>query len=204
MKRFLIIYAAISMLGMMLLLSRENLYVLAALIIGILLLGHRELWSLIRYRRMPVIDERVRNNLSSAMRLTGVFFFIASILLILLMRFNVFKGTPTSLIISGQLVVVGLVYVIGYYYYDRVLPGLGERAARWLKICLITAGLSLTTIALAIVLHNLVSYWFGIEEAVFFILGVLAGPAVFALSLLFSLGIYISGLFGHAGHGEIY
>jgi hypothetical protein len=204
MKRFLIIYAAISMLGMMLLLSRENLYVLAALIIGILLLGHRELWSLIRYRRMPVIDERVRNNLSSAMRLTGVFFFIASILLILLMRFNVFKGTPTSLIISGQLVVVGLVYVIGYYYYDRVLPGLGERAARWLKICLITAGLSLTTIALGIVLHNLVSYWFGIEEAVFFILGVLAGPAVFALSLLFSLGIYISGLFGHAGHGEIY
>jgi hypothetical protein len=201
MKRFMIIYAAISMLGMMLLLSRENLYVL---IIGILLLGHRELWSLIRYRRTPVIDERVRNNLSSAMRLTGVFFFIASILLILLMRFNVFKGTPTSLIISGQLVVVGLVYVIGYYYYDRVLPGLGEWAARWLKICLITAGLSLTTIALAIVLHNLVSYWFGIEEAVFFILGVLAGPAVFALSLLFSLGIYISGLFGHAGHGEIY
>ena len=203
MKRFLIIYAAISILGILLLLSRENLYVLAALIIGILLLGHRELWSLLRYRRLPVIDERVRNNLSSAMRLTGVFFFLASILLILLLRFNVFKGTPTGLIISGQLAVVGLVYVIGYYYYDRVLPGLGERATRWLKICLITAGLSLSTVALGIVLHNLISYLFNIEEGVFFVLGLAVAPAVFAVSLLFSLAIYIRGLFSPTGRVEI-
>ena len=190
----LIVYAAISMLGVMFLLSRENVYMVIALALGFLLLGHRELWSLVRYRRLPVIDERVRNNLTSAMRLTGGFFFIASISTILAMRFNAFEDTPTGLIISGQLVIVGIVYLVGYHYYDRVRPNLEEKALRWLKVCLITAGLSLSTIALAIVLHNLVSAWFGVEDAFFFILGLLVAPAVLAVSLLGSLVIFIKGL----------
>ena len=190
----MIIYAAISILGLMMLLSRENVYVVLALILSFLLLGHRELWSFVRYRRLPVIDERVRDNLTNAMRLTGGFFFIASIVLILLMRFNIFHDTPKELIISGLLVIVGVVYLIGYHYYDRVRPNLGERATRWLKICLITAGLSLSTIALAITLHNLVSAWFGFEEAFFFILGLLVAPAVLSASLLGSLAVFIKGL----------
>jgi uncharacterized membrane protein len=190
----LIAYAIISMLGLMMLLSRENVYMVIALVVGFLLLGHRELWSLIRCRRLPVIDERVRNNLTSAMRLTGGFFFIASIVLILLLRFNVFRSTPMGLIISGQLAIVGIVYLVGYHYYDRVRPNLEEKAMRWLKVCLITAGLSLSTIALAIVLHNLVSAWFGFEDAFFFILGLLIAPAVLAASLLGSLAIFIKGL----------
>jgi hypothetical protein len=190
----LIAYAIISMLGLMMLLSRENVYMMIALVVGFLLLGHRELWSLIRYRRLSVIDERVRNNLTSAMRLTGGFFFIASIVLILVLRFNVFRSTPTGLIISGPLAIVGIVYLVGYHYYDRVRPNLEEKAMRWLKVCLITAGLSLSTIALAIALHNLVSAWFGFEDAFFFILGLLIAPAVLAASLLGSLAIFIKGL----------
>jgi hypothetical protein len=193
-KWVLVAYAVISVLGLMVMLSRENIYVVIALILGFLLLGHRELWSLVRYRRLPVIDERVRYNLTSAMRLTGIFFFIASIVLVLLLRFNVFRNVSTGLIVSGQLVIVGLVYLIGYHYYDRVRPNLGERALRWLKICLITAGLSLSTIALAIVLHNLISQWFGFEDAFFFILGLLVAPGVLAASLLGSLAVFIRGL----------
>ncbi|MFC1846131.1 hypothetical protein ACFLYM_01790 [Chloroflexota bacterium] len=195
MRWFLIVYAAISILGLMVMLSRENVYVVLALVLGFLLLGHRELWSIIRYRRLPVIDERVRDNLASAMRLTGSFFFIASIVLVLLMRFNVFRDTPKELIISGLLVIVGAVYLLGYHYYDRVRPNLGERATRWFKICLITAGLSLSTIALAITLHNLVSACFGFkEEAFFFILGLLVAPAILMISLLGSLAVFIKGL----------
>jgi hypothetical protein len=190
----LITYAVISMLGLMVLLSRENVYIAIALVLGFLLLGHRELWSLVRYRRLPVIDERVRHNLTSAMQLTGIFFFVASIVLILLLRFNVFRDTSMGLIISGLLVIVGIVYLIGYHYYDRVRPNLGEKAMRWLKICLITAGLSLSTIALAITLHNLISHWFGFEDAVFFIIGLLVAPAILAISLLGSLAVFIRGL----------
>jgi hypothetical protein len=201
-RLILIAFAIISMLGLMMLLSRENVYVVGALVLGFLLLGHRELWSLARYRRLPVIDERVRSNLTSAMRLTGSFFFIASIVLILMMRFNVFQDIPTALIISGQLVVVGIVYVVGYHYYDRVRPNLGEQAARWLKICMVTAGLSLSTIALAIALHNMVSAWFGYEDTFFFILGLLVAPAVLAASLLGSLVVFIKGLWASFSGGE--
>jgi hypothetical protein len=52
----------------------------------------------------------------------------------------------------------------------------------------------LSTIALAISLHNLVSYWFGIEDAFFFILALLVAPAVLAISLLVSLAVFIKGL----------
>ncbi len=190
----LIAYSIISILGLILLLARENIYIVIALVLGFLLLGHRELWSLIRYRRLPVIDERVQNNLTKAMQLTGVFFFIASIVLILLLRFNVFRDTPTGLIISGQLVIVGIVYLVGYHYYDRVRPNLGEKATRWLNICLITAGVSLSTIALAIVLHNMFNVWFGFEDAFFFIVGLLIAPAVLAISLLGCLAVFIKGL----------
>lgn len=202
-KWILIAYAAASILGLMMLLSRENVYVVIALVIGMLLLGHREFWSLIRYRRLPVIDERVKDNLTGSMRLTGIFYLISSLVLILVMRFNVFEDAAAGLIIGGQLVTVGFVYLVGYYYYDRVRPGLGERASRWLKIFLVAAGLSLSTIAAAIVLHNMVSAWLGIEEAFFFILGLLVAPAVLGISLAGSLVIYIRGLCGVAGRGEI-
>ncbi len=202
-KLVLIAYAAVSILGLMLLLSMENVYVVGALVAGFLLLGHREIWSLIRYRRLPVFDERVQNNLTSAMRLTGIFFFIASIVFVVVLRFNVLRDTPLAPIASGQVVIVGLVYLLGYHYYDRVSPNLGRRARLWLKICLIAAGLSLSTVAMGIVLHNMISHWLGFEEGFFFVLGLLVAPGVFALSLLVSLGIYIKGLFGQASRGEI-
>jgi hypothetical protein len=202
-KWVLIVYAVVSVLALMLLLSRENVFVVAALVIGFILLGHRELWSLVRHRRLPVIDERVRTNLTSAFRLTAIFFFIASVVLILLLHFNVFKNVPASVLVSALLVIVGLIYVITYHFYDRVYPSLGVRAVRWLKICLIIAGFSVSTIALSIVLHNLVSSWIGFDEGFFFVLGLLVAPAVLAISLLGSLGIYINGLILSVKQGKI-
>ncbi len=193
-KVILTVLAVLSILALMVLLSRENVYVVLALAAGMLLLGYRELWSLIRYRRLPVIDERVRSNLTGAMRITGIFFFIESLILILLLHFNVFKDTPASLLIGGQLMLVGLMYLIGYNYYDRVEPCLGKKAMKFLKVCLITAGFSLGLIAFSITFHNLIYLWFELEEAVFFILGLLVAPAVLGLSLLGSLGVYVKGL----------
>jgi hypothetical protein len=196
------VYAVISLLGLMILLARENIFVVLAIFISVLLLGHREIWSLITRGRLPVIDERVRDNLTGAMRLTGIFFFIASICVILLLRFNVFKDTPKELIFSAQLVIVGLVYLIGYHYYDRVQPNLGKRAGKWLKICLISAGLAVSTIAMAIVLHNFMSVWFNFEDAFFFILALIVAPLVLAVSLLGCLTVFIRGLFGTTSRGD--
>ena len=71
-----------------------------------------------------------------------------------------------------------------------------------LKVFLIAAGLSLSTIAFAIAMHNLVSAWFGFEEAFFFILGLLVAPAVLAAGLVGSLVIFIKGIFGSFNRGE--
>lgn len=201
-KVILISYSVICVLILMLMLARENVFIIAAIALGFVMLGHREIWSLIRYHRMPVIDERVKDNLNSAMKLTGVFFFTASIILILLMRFNVLHDTSKEILISGQLLLVGLVYVLSYYYYDRVLPNMGERSMRWMKACLIIAGVSIGTAAISIVLHNLIGALFDFEEAVFFILGVLVAPGVFALSILGLIVLYLKGLFGSAAQGD--
>lgn len=202
MKLILIIYSSISLLGLLLLLSRENIIVVAALFLSLLLLWYRELWSLIRYRRLPVIDERVRENLTGAARITGAFFFIASLVIVLLLRFNVFKNISTLVVVSGLLVTVSLVYPIAYLYYDRVLPNLDGRALRWLRIFLFSAGLSLSTIAFCIAAHSLMAFLFHIEEAFFFILGLLVAPAIFVISLLCGIFIYFLGLFWNFGRGE--
>jgi hypothetical protein len=89
---------------------------------------------------------------------------------------------------------VGIVFLIGYHYYDRVSPNLGVKAGQWLKIFLVTAGLSLTTIAFSIAMHNMVSAWFNFEEAFFFIMGLIVAPAVLIISLLGSLAVFIKGL----------
>ena len=44
------------------LIALEQYYVVIALIIGILIMRHRELWSLIRTGKLPPVDERVREN----------------------------------------------------------------------------------------------------------------------------------------------
>ena len=203
MKLILVIYTVVSLLGLMLLLSRENIFIVTALFLSLILLWYREIWSLIRYHRLPVIDERVRDNLTGAARITGVFFFVASLIIVLLLRFNFFKNISSSIVVSSFLVTVSLLYPIAYLYYDRVLPNLGRRAFHWLKISLFSAGISLSTIAFSITVHNLVDVFFHIEEGFFFVIGLLVAPALLVLSFLCIVCIYFSGLFNTSGRGEL-
>ena len=77
---------AISMTAFILaviLISLEAYYVAIALIAGTLIIGHRELWSLLRRHKMPPVDERVRDNLNKSVRNGFIFFALASALLML-------------------------------------------------------------------------------------------------------------------------
>lgn len=67
-RLILIAYAIISVLGLMILLSRENVYVVGALLLSFLMLGYCELWSLARFRRLPVFDERVSKTLRKPLK----------------------------------------------------------------------------------------------------------------------------------------
>ena len=60
MKRAYLAIAITALVVTVLLISLRAYYVAIALIAGALIIGHRELWSLLRSRKLPPIDERVR------------------------------------------------------------------------------------------------------------------------------------------------
>jgi len=67
-KRVLLAVSITALIVTITLISLRAYYVTIALIVGTLLIGHRELWSLIRRRKLPPIDDRVRENTSKAIR----------------------------------------------------------------------------------------------------------------------------------------
>ncbi len=185
-------------------------YVTIALIVGALLLGHREFWSLIRRRKLPPIDERVRENTNKSIRNGFIFLILA--LIFLMLPFSVrLTETPNTVHILGGLFLSALaVYLFSYLFYDRVKPKLDEGRLKMLRIFLLVAGISLGVFIISVFLHNAIyglfihflgeDFWerTGIgDEPVFFIISLLAVVS-FAVGLIGSLVMFIKGLFSKA------
>jgi len=174
-------------------------YVVVALIVGTLLIGHREFWSLIRRKKMPPIDERVRENTSKSIRNGFIFLIIA--LAFLMLPFSVMltsDSTNTVHLLGGLFLSGGAVYLFSYLFYDRVEPKLDERGLKILKTFLLVTGISLGTFIISVFLHNALSGLFDMEEPVFFFIAVIISPVAFAVGLIGSLVIFIKGLFSKA------
>ena len=176
----------------------EAYYVAVALIVGVLTMGHRELWSLITKRKLPPVDERVRANVGKSIRNAFLFFAVASVFLMLLFSVNRDWSPDILNLLGGLFLAVGVVYLLSYLFYDRAQPKLGERGLKMLKTFLLLAGISLGVFIISVFLHNVISGLFDIEEAVFFFLAVFIAPAGFAVGLAGSLVIFLKGLFGRA------
>ena len=192
------------------LISIEAYYVAIALIAGALIIGYREFWSLIRRRKLPPIDERVRENIGKSVRNGFVFLLIALAFLMLPFSVRITEGPNTVHVLGGLFVSGGIVYLLSYLFYDRVEPGLGERGVKLLRIFLLVAGISLAAFIISVVLHNVIYglfiHWFGEDfwerigigdEPVFFIVALLSVVA-FAVGIIGSLVIFIKGLFSKA------
>ena len=123
------------------LISLENFYVAVALVVGAVILRYREIWSLLRWRRLPPIDERVRENTGKSIRNAFVFFGLATALPLngqttgeISDRFDVYF-VPAGYVFS----IWGLIYLalIGYSLY-QVLPSQREnprlRRTGWLYV----------------------------------------------------------------------
>ena len=105
----------------------QSYYVGIAIIVGMLLVGYRELWSLITTRKLPPIDERIRENTGKSVR--NGFIFLLLMLGYLMMPFaaRLAEDADISLIFSSLLISGGLVYCLSYVFYDRIEPKLSER-----------------------------------------------------------------------------
>jgi len=189
------------------LISLEAYYMAVALLVGALLMGHREVWSLIRNKKLPPIDERVRENTGKSIRNGFIFFVIAIAFLMLPFSVRLVEAPETVHVLGGLFLSAGVVYLLSYLFYDRVGPRLGEKGLRMLKTFLLISGISLGAFIISVVLHNaiygLFIHFFGAdiwdrlgvsEEPVFFFIALLALVA-FAVGLIGSLVLFIRGLF---------
>ena len=206
-KKLLLAVAITALVVAVILISLEAYYVAIALITGALIIGHRELWSLIRRKRLPPIDERVRENTSKAIRNGFIFFALASAFLMLPFSVRLIETPDTVHVLGGLFLSGGMVYLVSYLFYDRAEPGLGEKGLKMLKIFLMVAGISLGAFIISVFLHNaiygLFIVWFGEDfwdrigvgdEPVFFFIALLSIVAL-AVGIIGSLVMFIKGLF---------
>jgi len=180
------------------LISVKAYYVAIALIIGILLIGYRELWSLLTTRKLPPFDERIRENIGKSVRNGFIFLVIALAFLMLPFSTILVTKPETAHVLGGLLLSGGAAYLLSFIFYDRVEPKLRERGLRMLKVFLMTAGISVAVFILGVFLHNALSALFGVEEPVFFFISVFLAPLGFAVGLIGSLVIFIQGLLAKA------
>lgn len=178
------------------LIALEAYYVAVALVVGLLVMSHREVWSLIRRRKFPPVDERVRENTAKAVRNGFIYFAAATAILMLPFTVILTEGSDTLQVLAGLFLSAGLVYLLSYLFYDRAEPRMAEKRLILLKKFLWVVGMSIAAFIISVFLHNALSGIFGIEEPVFFIIAVLVAPLALLVGLLGSLVLFIAGLAG--------
>ena len=87
-KRVFLAVCITALVLTIILISLKAYYVLVAIIIGTVVMAYRELWSLVRTKKIPPVDERVRENTSKSIRNGFIFFAIALIFLMLIFSIN--------------------------------------------------------------------------------------------------------------------
>ncbi len=206
-KRVFLAVFITALIVTVILISLKAYYVAIAIVVGTLLMGHRELWSLLRKRKLPPIDERVRENTSKSIRNGFIFFAIATAFLMLPFSVKLVEAPDTVHVLGGLFISAGAVYLLSYLFYDRVKPKLEARGLKMLKTFLLVAGISLAAFIISVFLHNAIyglfihflgaDFWDRVglgDEPVFFFIALISALS-FAVGIVGSLVLFIKGLF---------
>ena len=193
-KRAFLAVSITALILTVLLISLQAYYVVVALVAGLLIIGHREIWFLVRTGKLPPVDERVRQSSGRAVRNGFIFYAIATAFLMLAFTLNKTADPDIVNVLGGLFFSAGVVYLLSYFYYDRVEPNLGERGLKMIKRFLLLAGISLGAFIISFFLHNFLSGLLGVEEPVFFIIAVIVSPLGLAVGLIGALVLFIKGL----------
>ena len=193
-KRAFLAVSITALILTVLLISLQAYYVVVALVAGLLIIGHREIWFLVRTGKLPPVDERVRQSSGRAVRNGFIFYAIATAFLMLAFTVNKTAEPDIVNVLGALFFSAGVVYILSYFYYDRAEPSLGERGLKLMKTFLLLAGISLGAFIISVFLHNLISGLLGAEEPVFFIIAIIISPLALAAGLIGSLVLFIKGL----------
>ncbi len=188
----------ITLVVTVLLIAVEQYYVAVALFLGIIIMQHREIWSLLTQRRIPPADERVKENTSKAIRNGFIFFAAATAFLMMPFGEIVTDRLDTPHVLGALFLSSGLVYMLSYLFYDRAGLEMSPKRLKLLKRFLLLGVMSLPTFIIGVFMHSALSALLDIEEPVFFVVAVIVAPLVLAVGLLGSLVVLFMGLFGKA------
>ncbi len=168
----------------------------AVIIIGAIIAGHREIWSLIRYRKMPPHDERVNANINKSIRNGFLAFIIISLITLLFYVTEEFARIDLEYYLVALILLVELVYVISYLFYDKIEANLGKRDIKALKIFAVFEVASLVFFILTILFPSMIGLLFpGITGDIITLRIVTFIPiGVFSLGIIGSSAIFIKGL----------
>ncbi len=164
-------------------------YLAAAAILAVLLIiARREIWSLLKTGRWPVVDERVSQIANKAILNSFVALLAMSLMLVLMTAHDNQVSLPPADLIGTLLAVTGFTYAASYIYYDGLEFRLHSREKRALKALMITAlGAALVFIIDAFFINSLIG--FGAHVALLW-----GSLAVFAAGALGSLALWLRGL----------
>jgi len=198
-KMVFLVFSITALIMTIILIVLEVYYAAGALIVGMLIIGHRELWSLIRRGKMPPVDERVKENINKSIRNSFIFFGVVSILIMLLYITDPRVLQPDlEYFLGGLLLSVGIVYVISYLFYDRVETNLDRKGLKTFRTFLLVAGISLAVFIINAFFNNAINRIFNIDYLAFHRILLYVLPFVFAVGIIGSLVVFIKGLFARS------
>jgi hypothetical protein len=195
-KRAFLAVSITTLILAIILISLKAYYVVIAMIAGVLIIGHRELWFLIRTKKLPPVDERVRESSGKAVRNGFIFFAIATAFLMLFFTVNRTANPEIVHVLGGLFLAAGVVYLLSYFFYDRAEPNLDEMCLKLMKNFLLLVGISLGAFIISVFLHNVISGLLGVEEPVFFIIATIISPLALVVGLVGALVMFVKGLIG--------
>ena len=215
MKKVFWVVAIAALVVAIVLIALKAYYVVVAFLVGILLMGCREIWSLLRWRKMPPIDERVQENTGKAVRNGFIFYVTSTAFLMLPFSVKLVEGPTTIQVLGGLFIAAAVVYLVSYFYYDRVRPGLSEKDFKVLRTFILISGISLVVGIVSVFLHNAIyalfiqifgaDFWerVGIpDEPVFFIIATIISPLGIVVGIIGSMVIYFKALFCKVAGGQ--
>ena len=187
-----LIFTAIAMIIIFVLL--EVYYAAVAIAIGMLIIGHREWWSLITRRKLPPADERVKENVNKSIRNSFIFFGAVALLTMLFYITDGYGAIQPDMeyFLGGLLLSVGIVYVLSYIFYDRVEANLNARGLKVIKVFSLMAGISLIVFILNAFFVNTI--YPNMDFFTFHRILLYVSPVVFAVGFIGGAVVFIKGL----------
>ena len=196
-NRSSVIFSIIILILAFFLVLIEVYYIAIALVLVLFGIWHRVIWSLLKSRKFPPVDERVHENINKSLRNSLIFLGMASFLTISFYLTNEYDPVQPNLeyFLGGMILLMGIVYVLSYLFYDKVEGNLKTGEIKILRVLAFVTAISLILFIINIFFINTIHmvfpnpWYMTVYSFIRYIL-----PFVFIICFIYGSVIFIKGL----------